>query len=68
MRQAFAETLHKNTERRRLTVRVAKGLATAEDTALLADLTDAVIDGLVAELRALQHDIAAAQNRARRPF
>jgi len=67
MRQAFANVIHQNAERRRLSVRVANAHATAEDLARFAQLTDAVIDGLVNELRALQHDTAASQRRTRAP-
>lgn len=68
MRQAFANVLHQNTERKRLSVRIQNGTATAEDHQRHAQLTDAVMDGLVAEVRALNHDVSAAQTRARRPF
>lgn len=66
MRQAFANVLLLDTERRRLSTRVLKGIATAEDHQRHAELTSAVIDGLVSEMRQLIHDVAAANTRARR--
>jgi hypothetical protein len=66
MRQAFANLLQHDAERRRLSTRVLKGIATAEDHQRHAELTNAVIDGLVSEMRLLIHDVAAASSRARR--
>lgn len=68
MRQAFANAIHANTERKRLSVRIQNGTATAEDHQRHLQLTDAVISGLVDELRAMQHDLAALSSRARRPY
>jgi hypothetical protein len=66
MRQAFANLLQQDAERRRLSTRVLNGIATAEDHHRHAELTSAVIDGLVSEMRLLIRNVAAANSRPRR--